>query len=109
MANSLDFTEKATILVVDDTPDNLSLMSSLLKDLYKVKVANSGEKALKIVSGDNQPDLILLDIMMPGMNGYEVCEVLKKDPLTRNIPIIFLTAMTGTDAASVPRSCSRKA
>lgn len=97
MANSLDFTEKATILVVDDTPDNLSLMSSLLKDLYKVKVANSGEKALKIVSGDNQPDLILLDIMMPGMNGYEVCEVLKKDPLTRNIPIIFLTAMTGTD------------
>ena len=97
MDNTLDFTEKATVLVVDDTPDNLSLMSSLLKDLYKVKVANSGEKALKIAGGESKPDLILLDIMMPGMNGYEVCEMLKKDPQTRDIPIIFLTAMTGTD------------
>ena len=63
---ALDFLEKRTVLVVDDTPDNLTLMSGLLKDLYKVKVANSGDKALRIVRGDSPPDLILLDIMMPG-------------------------------------------
>jgi putative two-component system response regulator len=92
MADALDFVEKATILVVDDTPDNLSLMSGLLKDDYKVKVANSGEKALKVAHSDNPPDLILLDIMMPGMDGYEVCRNLKSEPSTRDIPVIFLTA-----------------
>jgi putative two-component system response regulator len=97
LTDSLDFTQKPTVLVVDDTPDNLSLMSGLLKDRYKVKVANNGEKAIKIAQGTEQPDLILLDIMMPGLSGYEVCEVLKKDPATRDIPIIFLTAMTATD------------
>ena len=97
MADSLDFTQKPTVLVVDDTPDNLSLMSGLLKDLYKVKVANNGEKAIKIVRGDSRPDLILLDIMMPGLSGYDVCKILKQDPALRDIPIIFLTAMTGTD------------
>jgi len=88
----LDFVEKATVLVVDDTPDNLSLMSGLLKDDYKVKVANNGDKALKIAQSENPPDLILLDIMMPGMDGYEVCRQLKANPATRDIPIIFLTA-----------------
>jgi putative two-component system response regulator len=97
MANPLDFTEKQTILVVDDTPDNLSLMSSLLKDLYRVKVANSGDKALKLICGENPPDLILLDIMMPGLSGYDVCQELKANPKTRDIPIIFLTAMTGVE------------
>jgi putative two-component system response regulator len=97
LANSLDFTQKPTVLVVDDTPDNLSLMSGLLKDLYRVKVANNGEKAIKIVQSGSPPDLILLDIMMPGLSGYEVCAVLKDNPATRDIPIIFLTAMTGTD------------
>ncbi len=97
MADSLDFTQKPTVLVVDDTPDNLSLMSGLLKDLYRVKVANNGEKAIKIVQSDSPPDLILLDIMMPGLSGYEVCTILKAEPKTRDIPIIFLTAMTGTD------------
>lgn len=97
MADSLDFTQKPTVLVVDDTPDNLSLMSGLLKDLYRVKVANNGEKAIKIVQSDSPPDLILLDIMMPGLSGYEVCTILKADPRSRDIPIIFLTAMTGTD------------
>jgi putative two-component system response regulator len=92
MELDLDFIEKATVLVVDDTPDNLSLMSSLLKDDYKVKVANGGEKALKIAQSDNPPDLILLDIMMPGIDGYEVCQRLKSDPATRDIPVIFLTA-----------------
>ena len=83
---------QATVLVVDDTPDNLSLMSGLLKDLYKVKVANNGEKALQIAASDTPPDLILLDIMMPGMDGYEVCTRLKADEKTRDIPVIFLTA-----------------
>ena len=90
--DELDFTERATILVVDDTPDNLALMSSLLKDAYKVKIANGGEKALKIAASDPPPNLILLDIMMPGMDGYEVCRRLKGDPETMNIPVIFLTA-----------------
>lgn len=91
------FSERPTILVVDDTPDNLSLMGGLLKDDYKVKVANSGEKALRIAHSDNPPDLILLDIMMPGMNGYEVCRQLKTDATTCDIPVIFLTALTDMD------------
>jgi signal transduction histidine kinase len=83
---------KATILVVDDTPDNLNLMSSLLKNDYQVKIANGGEKALRIAASDFPPDLILLDIMMPVMDGYEVCRLLKLNPDTTNIPVIFLTA-----------------
>ncbi|ALT78903.1 response regulator [Paucibacter sp. KCTC 42545] len=90
--DNLQAEHKATVLVVDDTPDNLSLMSELLKDLYKVKVANSGEKALKIAASASPPDLILLDIMMPGLDGYEVCTQLKAAPQTRHIPVIFLTA-----------------
>ena len=90
--DSMDFVVKATILVVDDTPDNLTLMSSLLKNDYKVKVANSGEKALRIAQSEPPPDLVLLDIMMPGMDGYQVLEALKHDPTTHNIPVIFLTA-----------------
>ena len=88
------FVEKpiATVLVVDDTPDNLSLMGGLLRDHYQVKVANQGEKALKIAQGEQPPDLILLDIMMPGMDGYEVCRRLKANLHTRDIPVIFLTA-----------------
>jgi chemotaxis protein methyltransferase CheR len=88
----LDLTERATILVVDDTPENLTLISSLLKDDYKVKVANGGEKALKIARSESPPNLVLLDIMMPGMDGYEVCRRLKLDEMTMNIPVIFLTA-----------------
>ncbi|MEO5345620.1 MAG: two-component system response regulator [Magnetococcus sp. YQC-9] len=84
--------ERPTVLVVDDTPDNLSLMSGLLKDFYKVKVANSGERAIRIAKSESPPDLILLDIMMPGMDGYEVCRQLKEDATTRDIPVIFLTA-----------------
>ena len=85
--------ERPTVLVVDDTPDNLVLMSGLLKDEYRVKVANSGERALKIAISDSPPDLILLDIMMPEMDGYEVCKRIKAYPATRRIPVIFLTAM----------------
>ena len=86
--------EKATILVVDDTPDNLSLMSGLLKDVYKVKVATTGEKALQIARSAIPPDLILLDIMMPGLSGYDVIRELKLDSHTKDIPVIFLTAMS---------------
>jgi len=81
------------ILVVDDTPDNLQLLSELLKPHYRVKVANSGERALKTVASGSPPDLILLDVMMPGMSGYEVCRALKADPATQDIPVIFVTAM----------------
>ena len=82
-----------TILVVDDTPENLIILSEILKPFYKVKVANSGTKALNLIAAGHIPDLILLDVMMPEISGYEVCQKLKEDPLTRNIPIIFVTAL----------------
>lgn len=91
----------ATILVVDDTPANLSLMSKLLRDTYRVKVANSGERALEIAQSDTPPDLILLDIVMPGMDGYEVCRRLKSQTTTQDIPIIFLTAMADVENESM--------
>ena len=94
MKNALDFSEKQTILVVDDTPDNLRLMSGVLKDAYKTKVANSGQRGLDIAAAAPLPDLILLDIMMPGIDGYEVCRRLKANPVTADIPVIFLTAKT---------------
>ena len=81
-----------SILVVDDTPENLQLMSELLLDSYRVKVASNGAKALRIAAGEPQPDLILLDIMMPEMDGYEVCRLLKLNPATADIPVVFLTA-----------------
>src|SRR5262245_34651196 len=80
------------VLVVDDTPTNVAVVSGLLKDSYRTKVATNGEKALAIANAAEKPDLILLDVMMPGMDGYEVCRRLKDNPATRNIPIIFLTA-----------------
>ncbi len=83
-----------TILIVDDTPINIGVISGALKDSFATKVATSGEKALAIASGKDKPDLILLDIMMPEMDGYEVCRRLKADPDTRDIPVIFLTSQT---------------
>lgn len=96
MNTSSPHAKRSTILVVDDTPDNLSLMSGLLRGLYRVQVANNGEKALKLLQSGPLPDLILLDILMPGLSGYDVCEALKAAPATRDIPVIFLTAMTAT-------------
>jgi putative two-component system response regulator len=87
-----DCVDKPTVLVVDDTPDNLTLVSTLLKDTYNVKVALGGEKALKIAAAATPPDLILLDIMMPRMDGYEVCRRLKAAAATSGIPVIFVTA-----------------
>ena len=87
----------ATLLVVDDTPENLALMSGLLKDSYQVRVAVNGDRALSIAISDSPPDLILLDIMMPEMDGYEVCRRLKAHAVTRDIPIIFLTARSSIE------------
>ena len=80
-----------TILIVDDTPENIDVLNDLLRK-FKRKVALNGERALKIAFSDPSPDIILLDIMMPGMSGYEVCEELRKNEQTKDIPIIFLTA-----------------
>jgi putative two-component system response regulator len=82
-----------TILIVDDTPENIDVLTEVLTPHYQTKVATNGEKALRIMSGEHKPDLILLDIMMPGISGYEVCQRLKRNSDTRGIPIIFVTAM----------------
>jgi len=86
-----------TILIVDDTPINIGVISGALRDTYATKVATNGEKALAIASGVEKPDLILLDVMMPEMDGYEVCRRLKANPDTREIPVIFLTGQTQAD------------
>src|SRR4051812_2331284 len=88
---------QATILVVDDTPSNIAVLMEILRGDYRILAATSGEQALKIARGDPPPDLILLDVMMPGMSGHEVCERLKADSSTRKIPVIFVTAMNQVD------------
>ena len=92
MDNALDFSEKQVVLVVDDTPDNLRLMSGRLKDQHRVKVAINGAKGLQIAASDAPPDLALLDIMMPDMDGHEACRRLEAAPKTRDFPVILLTA-----------------
>jgi adenylate cyclase len=89
--------DRKTILIVDDTPTNIGIISSVLRDSFRTKVATNGEKALVLAGADERPDLILLDITMPGMDGYEVCRRLKANPATRGIPVIFLTAKTEAD------------
>lgn len=86
-----------TVLIVDDTPENLSVLGELLQPTYRVRAANSGRRALQIAHGKPPPDLILLDVMMPEMDGYEVLTKLRADPATRNIPVIFVTAMDATE------------
>jgi putative two-component system response regulator len=81
----------SVILAVDDTPENLDVVKGVLAATHTVRVAINGMIALKIAV-KQKPDLILLDINMPGMDGYEVCRELKNDPATRSIPVIFLTA-----------------
>jgi putative two-component system response regulator len=92
MADSIEHSRRHTVLIVDDAADNISLMSSLLKTTYQTKVARDGETALRLSSAEVPPDLILLDVMMPGMDGYEVCARLKENPKTADIPVIFITA-----------------
>lgn len=85
--------EKQTLLVVDDSAENLQILNALLKDDYTLKMAKSGDKAIEIAAQTPQPDLILLDIVMPGADGFEVCRQLKNHASTAHIPIIFLTAL----------------
>ena len=85
------------ILIVDDERFNINVLNNLLKNDYKIMAAVNGKQALKAVRSDNPPNLILLDIMMPEMDGYEVCRQLKADPATKNIPVIFVTAMGQTE------------
>jgi sigma-B regulation protein RsbU (phosphoserine phosphatase) len=88
--------EKKLVMVVDDAPANLQVVHSILKDDFKIRVATSGAKALELVKVKPQPDLILLDVTMPDMDGYEVCGILKATPDSRDIPVIFLTGKTET-------------
>src|SRR5215472_10056953 len=86
-----DQEEKKLLLVVDDNPSHIHVVHSILKDDYKIRIATTGTKALDLAKVEPQPDLILLDVMMPDMDGYEVCGRLKADEETRDIPVIFLT------------------
>ena len=90
---------KNTVLIVDDSPDGLHLLNEVLKRQYNVRLARSGEQALREALQKPRPDAILLDIMMPGMDGYEVCSRLKANDATRDIPVIFITAKTDIDDA----------
>jgi CheY-like chemotaxis protein len=80
-----------TLLLVDDEPANIDLLKGVLPADFKFKIAISGDKALKIAQKEPHPDLILLDVMMPGIDGYEVCRQLKGDPATAGIPVIFVS------------------
>ena len=87
---------KSTVLIVDDSPDNLMLLNGLLRDDYSVKATNNGSTALQIAAEAPQPDLILLDILMPEMDGFEVCRNLKNNATTQNIPVVFISALSDT-------------
>ena len=84
--------EKRTVLVVDDTSEMVDVLVEVLRPQFRLKVARNGERALRIAAGDPAPNLILLDVEMPVMDGYEVCEQLKANPVTKLIPVIFLTS-----------------
>ncbi|MBI5258719.1 MAG: two-component system response regulator [Burkholderiales bacterium] len=89
--------QQQTILIVDDNPGNLTVLGDLLQPRYRVRAANSGERALRLVRSPPRPDLVLLDVMMPGMSGYEVLEHLREHEATRDIPVIFVTAMNAQE------------
>ncbi|MGY5449353.1 ATP-binding response regulator [Agarivorans sp. MS3-6] len=89
-----DKTRKNTILVVDDTADNLTLLGGLLRDDYRVLLTKEGRKAIEICQSDSPPDLVLLDVMMPEMDGFEVLEKLRQHPSSEHLPVIFVTALT---------------
>jgi putative two-component system response regulator len=98
MLNLMDPDSKPTLLVVDDTPENLSLLSALLSPHYRVKVAINGQRALDILASDTRVDLILLDVVMPDMDGYQVMQALQDIPQARGVPVIFLTAQVEESA-----------
>ncbi len=86
--------EKQRILIVDDTPSNIRILNDILRDEYSISISTNGADALELANSENRPDLILLDIMMPEMDGYEVCRRLKASERTKNIPVLFVTAKT---------------
>ena len=88
---------KNTILIVDDTPQNLTVLGELLRPFYHVRAANSGERALRAAHTAPRPDIVLLDVMMPEVDGYEVLYRLSEDETTRDIPVIFITAMSASE------------
>ncbi|WP_319764126.1 HD domain-containing phosphohydrolase [Maridesulfovibrio sp.] len=88
---------KKVVLVVDDKPENIGVLHGILGNEYTIKAATNGEKAIAVAKTAPVPDIILLDIMMPGMDGYKVCRILKADPSTSKIPVIFVTAMIGVE------------
>lgn len=90
-------TPKKTILIVDDAPTNIDLLKGLLREHYRIKAATSGEKALAIAAKAPTPDLILLDVMMPDLDGYETCRRLKADPVTADIAVFFVTGRLDPD------------
>ncbi|AXC14564.1 Serine phosphatase RsbU, regulator of sigma subunit [Acidisarcina polymorpha] len=90
----MDAEQKKVVLVVDDAPANIQIVQSILKDDYKLRIATGGVKALDLIRRDPKPDLVLLDVQMPEMDGYEVCAFMKASPETRDIPVIFLTGLT---------------
>src|ERR1700744_1206611 len=87
-------TDEKTVLLVDDEPANIQIVNSILRDTYKTRIATNGAKALELANQVPAPDLILLDVSMPEMDGYEVCCRLKLADHTRDIPVIFLTGQT---------------
>ncbi len=88
---------KSSVLIVDDMPINIQVLAEALREDYRVRVAASGPKALALAESQDPPDIVLLDIMMPGMDGYEVCRRLKSNPQTMGIPVIFVTAKGATE------------
>ncbi len=88
---------KAVVLIVDDIASNIQTLASILKDTYQLKVSTSGEKAIELANAEPKPDLILLDVEMPEMDGYEVIKKLKESEITKHIPVIFVTANDTTD------------
>ena len=92
-----DKPKKSRVLLVDDQPENIDILANVLGEDYQVLVALNGAKALEIAGKTDSPDLILLDVMMPEMDGYEVCRRLQESEDTRGIPIIFVTAMSDVE------------
>lgn len=89
---------KKKILIIDDAPENIDFLVGILKERYKIVAARNGEKALNLALSENAPDLILLDIMLPDMDGIEVCRHLKSDDATKEIPVLFITGKTDDEA-----------
>jgi len=95
---------RSTVLVVDDSPENIQILAGILSAEFRTKIATDGEKALKLAQKEPHPDLVLLDVLMPGMNGYEVCSQLKANPATASIPVLFVTATVDQDEVARGKS-----